>query len=75
MGITAEGDMIAAMGLRMVRKRRRTSVNVHKTLALSAYGSSVQMAQERGPFKIYDAGREENNPFVLRIKESRPETI
>jgi ribonucleoside-diphosphate reductase alpha chain len=73
-GITAEGDMIAAMGLCYgTQEATDFSVNVHKTLALSAYGSSVQMAQERGAFKIYDAKREEKNPFVLRIKEADPQ--
>jgi ribonucleoside-diphosphate reductase alpha chain len=72
-GITAEGDMIAAMGLCYgTDKATDFSVNVHKTLALSAYGSSVQMAKERGAFEIYDAKREENNPFVKRIKEADP---
>ena len=70
-GITAEGDMIAAMGLRYgTQEATDFSVNVHKTLALNAYRSSVTMAQQRGAFEIYDAKREENNPFILRIKES-----
>lgn len=73
-GITAEGDMIAAMGLRYgTQEAADFSVNVHKTLALAAYGSSVNMAKERGAFGIYDAKREENNPFVMRIKEADPE--
>jgi ribonucleoside-diphosphate reductase alpha chain len=70
-GITAEGDMIAAMGLRYgTQEATDFSVNVHKTLALSAYASSVKMAKERGAFGIYDAKREENNPFILRIKDA-----
>ena len=70
-GITAEGDMIAAMGLRYgTQEATDFSVNVHKTLALNAYRSSVTMAQQRGAFEIFDAKREENNPFILRIKES-----
>ena len=70
-GITAEGDMIAAMGMRYgTQEATDFSVNVHKTLALNAYRSSVTMAQQRGAFEIYDAKREENNPFILRIKES-----
>ncbi len=70
-GITAEGDMIAAMGLRYGSQEATDfSVNVHRTLALAAYGSSVQMAKERGAFEIYDAKREENNPFILRLKEA-----
>ena len=68
-GITAEGDMIAAMGLRYgTQEATDFSVNVHRTLTLAAYRSSVEMAKERGAFAIYDAKREENNPFVLRIK-------
>ncbi|MBF1518017.1 adenosylcobalamin-dependent ribonucleoside-diphosphate reductase [Prevotella pallens] len=70
-GITAEGDMIAAMGLRYgTEEATKFAVDVHKTLALSAYRSSVIMAQERGAFTIFDAKREEKNPFVLRIKEA-----
>ncbi len=73
-GITAEGDMIAAMGLRYgTQEATDFSVNVHRTLALAAYGSSVQMAKERGAFAIYDAKREENNPFILRLKEASPQ--
>lgn len=70
-GITAEGDMIAAMGLRYgTQQATDFSVEVHRTLALSAYRSSVTMAQERGAFSIFDAQREKNNPFLLRIKEA-----
>ena len=70
-GITAEGDMIAAMGLRYgTLEATEFSVNVHKNLALSAYRSSVTMAQERGAFAVFDASREKNNPFLLRIKEA-----
>lgn len=73
-GITAEGDMIAAMGLRYgTQEATDFSVEVHKTLALNAYRSSVTMAKERGAFEVYDAKREENNPFMLRIKEADPE--
>ena len=72
-GITAEGDMIAALGLRYGSEEATNfSVKVHRTLALSAYGSSVIMAKERGKFSIYDAKREENNPFVRRIREADP---
>ncbi len=72
-GITAEGDMIAAMMLRYgTQEATDFSVNVHRTLALAAYGSSVQMAKERGAFDIYDADREKANPFILRIKEADP---
>ena len=70
-GITAEGDMLAAMGLRYgTPEATEFSVNVHKNLALSAYRSSVTMAQERGAFAVFDASREKNNPFLLRIKEA-----
>ena len=70
-GITAEGDMIAAMGLRYgTQEATDFSVNVHRTLALAAYRSSVTMAQERGAFDIFDAQREKNNPFLLRIKDA-----
>lgn len=68
-GITAEGDMLAAMGLKYgTHEATEFSVNVHKALALAAYGSSVQMAKERGAFAIYDAAREEKNPYINRIK-------
>ncbi len=70
-GITAEGDMIAAMGLRYgTEEATKFSVEVHKTLALAAYRSSVTMAQERGAFAIFDAQREAENPFLLRMKEA-----
>ena len=73
-GITAEGDMLAAMGLRYGTEEATTfSVDVHRTLALTAYASSVKMAQERGAFAIFDAEREKNNPFLLRIKEADPQ--
>lgn len=73
-GITAEGDMLAAMGLRYgTKEATEFSVNIHKTLALNAYRSSVTMAQERGAFEVFDATREANNPFLLRIKEADPQ--
>lgn len=73
-GTTAEGDMIAAMGLRYgTNKATEFSVSVHKTLALAAYRSSVMLAKERGAFEIYDAAREANNPFICRIKQADPE--
>ncbi len=72
-GTTAEGDMIAAMGLRYgTQEATEFSVSVHKALALAAYGSSVQMAKERGAFEIYDAKREQNNPYINRIREADP---
>ena len=73
-GTTAEGDMLAAMGLRYgTDEATAFSVRVHQTLALAAYRSSVNMAKERGAFEIYDAKREENNPYINRIKEADPE--
>lgn len=73
-GITAEGDMIAAMGLRYgTEEATEFAEKVHKTLALETYRSSVNLAKERGAFEIYDAAREENNPFINRIKEADPE--
>lgn len=73
-GITAEGDMLAALNIRYGSKEgNEFSVKIHKTLALAAYRSSVEMAKERGAFAIYDAKRELNNPFALRIKDSDPE--
>ena len=70
-GITAEGDMIAAMGLRYgTQEATNFSVEVHKNLALTAYRASVEMAKERGAFEIYDSKREAQNPFILRIKEA-----
>ena len=70
-GTTAEGDMLAALGLRYgTEEATDMSESVHKALALAAYGSSVNMAKERGAFPIYDATREVNNPFVLRIKDA-----
>lgn len=73
-GITAEGDMLAAMGLRYgTEEATEFSEKVHKMIAIEAYRSSVNMAKERGAFEIYDAEREKNNPFVNRIKEADPE--
>lgn len=71
LGITAEGDMLAALGLRYgTQEATDFAVKVQKTLALMAYAASVEMAKERGAFEIYDAQREAANPFVLRIKEA-----
>ncbi|MEZ5058962.1 MAG: adenosylcobalamin-dependent ribonucleoside-diphosphate reductase [Saprospiraceae bacterium] len=70
-GITAEGDMLAALGIVYGSdKAIEFSTEVHKQLALSAYGSSVQMAKERGHFTIFDASREMQNPFIQRLRES-----
>ncbi|MGL5937559.1 MAG: adenosylcobalamin-dependent ribonucleoside-diphosphate reductase [Phocaeicola sp.] len=72
-GITAEGDMLAAMGLRYgTEEATNFSEEVHKTVAIEAYRSSVKMAKERGCFDIYNTERESNNPFVNRIKEADP---
>ena len=73
-GITAEGDMLAAMGLRYgTEEATEFSEQVHKTIALEAYRSSVNMAKERGAFAIYDSEREINNPFINRLKDADPE--
>ena len=73
-GITAEGDMIAAMGLRYgTQEATDFAVSVHRTLALNAYRSSVTMAKERGAFAIYDADREAHNPFINRLREADPQ--
>jgi ribonucleoside-diphosphate reductase alpha chain len=72
-GITAEGDMLAALGIRYgTEEATNFTVKVHKNLAVEAYRSSVTLAKERGAFPIYDAIREEKNPFVNRIKEADP---
>ena len=73
-GITAEGDMLAALGLRYgTEEATEFSEKVHKTVALGAYRSSVEMAKERGAFEIYDNKREQNNPFIQRLAEADPE--
>ena len=73
-GITAEGDMLAAMGLRYgTDEATEFAEKVQRTLALEAYRSSVNMAKERGAFEIFDWKREQKNPFILRIKEADPE--
>ena len=73
-GITAEGDMLAAMGLRYGTKEATDfSEKVHRTIAIEAYRSSVCMAKERGAFEIYDTAREANNPFINRLREADPE--
>jgi ribonucleoside-diphosphate reductase alpha chain len=69
-GITAEGDMLAALGLTYGTDNATDfSIEIHKTVALEAYRSSVNMARERGAFAIYDSQREKNNPFINRLKE------
>ena len=70
-GITAEGDMLAALGLRYGSDEgSEFAVEIHKTVALEAYRGSVTTAKERGAFKIFDSEREKNNPFILRLKEA-----
>lgn len=70
-GITAEGDMLAALGIQYGSDEGIDfSVKVHKTLALNAYRSSVDMAKNRGAFKIYDPIREAKNPFINRLKDA-----
>ncbi len=72
-GITAEGDMLAALGCRYGSESGIDfSTEVHKLLAIEVYRSSVDLARERGPFPIFDLEREKNNPFINRIKESAP---
>ena len=74
LGITAEGDMLAALGLRYGSDEAIDfAVKVQQTLALEAYRASVKMAQERGAFPLYEAAREANNPMINRIKEADPE--
>jgi ribonucleoside-diphosphate reductase alpha chain len=73
-GITAEGDMLAALGLRYgTDEATEFSVSVHRVLAVEAYRASTEMAKERGPFPIYSSEREYNNPFISRLREADPE--
>jgi ribonucleoside-diphosphate reductase alpha chain len=73
-GITGEGDMLAALGLRYGSDIAIDfAVEVHKTLALAAYSSSVEMAKQRGAFPIFDVDKEKNNPFIQRLAEADPE--
>jgi ribonucleoside-diphosphate reductase alpha chain len=73
-GTTGEGDMLAALGYRYgTDEATDFSELVHKTVALAAYRSSVNMARERGAFTVYDAKREENNPYIQRLREADPE--
>jgi len=72
-GITAEGDMLAGLGMRYgTDEATNFSVEVHKTLAIEAYKASTYLAKERGAFEIYSAEREKGNPFILRLKEADP---
>jgi ribonucleoside-diphosphate reductase alpha chain len=73
LGVTGEGDMLAGLGLRYgTNEATDFSEEVHESLKMCAYESSMIMAKERGPFPIFSAKREENNPFILRIKEKNP---
>ena len=73
LGTTAEGDMLAAMGLIYgTDEATAFSEKVHRTIAIEAYRSSVEMAKERGAFAMYDTQREANNPFICRLKEADP---
>lgn len=73
-GITAEGDMIAAMNLRYgTEEATAFAEEVHRTLAIAAYRASVQLAKERGAFEIFDIKREEENPFIKRLSVADPE--
>ncbi|MDR3218137.1 MAG: adenosylcobalamin-dependent ribonucleoside-diphosphate reductase [Dysgonamonadaceae bacterium] len=75
-GITAEGDMLAALGYRYgTEEATAFAEEIQKTLALAAYGSSVQLAKERGAFEIFNAQREENHPFIKRLQEADPKLI
>jgi len=70
-GITAEGDMLAALGIRYGSEEGNSfSTQVHKVLGIETYRASVNLAKERGAFSIFDAEREKENPFILRIKEA-----
>ncbi len=72
-GITAEGDMLAALGLRYGSENAIDfSEEIHKTITMEAYRSSVYLAKDRGPFTIYDSEREKNNPLINRIKNEDP---
>lgn len=73
-GITAEGDMLAALGYRYGTEASIDfSENIHKIIALNVYKSSVNLARERGAFPVYDSELEKNNPFINRLKEADPE--
>ena len=73
-GITAEGDMLAAMGLRYGSDEATNFAElVQKTLALAAYRSSVNLAKERGAFPVFDTEREKKNPFINRLREAEPD--
>ncbi len=73
LGTTAEGDMIAAMGLRYgTPEATAFSESVHRAVALAAYTESVEMAAQRGAFEVYDAAREASNPYIQRLAQADP---
>lgn len=73
-GTTGEGDMLAALGLRYgTREATDFSTSVHRELALAYYRASVDCARLRGAFEIYDAEREEHNPYIQRLREADPQ--
>jgi ribonucleotide reductase alpha subunit len=73
-GITAEGDMLAALGIRYGSEASLDFCeNLHRTMALEVYRGSVMLAQERGAFPLYDAAREANNPFIQRLHQADPD--
>ena len=75
-GITAEGDMLAALGLRYGSENATDfAIEVHKTIALEAYRSSVTMAKERGPFEVFDFNKEKDNPFLKRLGKEDPQLL
>lgn len=75
-GTTAEGDMLAALGFTYgTKEATEFSTKVHKELALAYFRSSVEMAEQRGAFELYDAERERSNPFISRLREADPELI
>jgi ribonucleoside-diphosphate reductase alpha chain len=74
LGTTAEGDMLAALGLKYgTTEATDFSEKVHRAVAVAAYSSSVEMASERGAFEVYDFNREAANPYINRIFEAKPE--
>ena len=75
-GTTGEGDMLAALGLRYGTKEATDfSVEVHKTLAIAYYGASVDLAEQRGAFEVFDAELERNNPYISRLRQAAPEMV
>jgi len=76
LGITAEGDMLAALGMRYGSDEAvEFSTKIHKLLAVEAYRNSVELAKERGAFPVFNYEREANNPFIKRIGEAAPEIL